>query len=103
MYQSFILISNPPPLVYHSIPFALFVWVDIIISSFFWCYVCVFIVVVVVIANQNRTRLVRLIQRLNICRCLSAEAVKGLSLSLEGIDDIHGGDSLSASMLGVGD
>mmetsp|Transcript_15951 Transcript_15951/g.24650 ORF Transcript_15951/g.24650 Transcript_15951/m.24650 type:complete len:129 (-) Transcript_15951:62-448(-) len=33
---------------------------------------------------------------------LSAETVKGLSLTLEGVDDIHGGDSLTASMLGVG-
>mmetsp|Transcript_10602 Transcript_10602/g.18054 ORF Transcript_10602/g.18054 Transcript_10602/m.18054 type:complete len:129 (-) Transcript_10602:63-449(-) len=33
---------------------------------------------------------------------LSAETVEGLSLTLEGVDDIHGGDSLTASMLGVG-
>jgi len=61
------------------------------------------LVIVVAIAHRNRTRLLRLIQRLNISRCLSAEAVKGLALSLEGIDDIHCGDSLSARMLGVGD
>ncbi|KAL7537938.1 hypothetical protein ACHAXR_008177, partial [Thalassiosira sp. AJA248-18] len=34
---------------------------------------------------------------------LSAETVEGLSLTFQGIDDIHGGDSLTASMLGVGD
>ena len=34
---------------------------------------------------------------------LSAEAVKSLALALEGIDNIHGGDSLAASVLGVGD
>jgi hypothetical protein len=34
---------------------------------------------------------------------LSAETVEGLSLTLEGVDDIHGGDSLTASVLGVGD
>ena len=33
---------------------------------------------------------------------LSAETVEGLSLTLEGVDDIHSGDSLTASMLGVG-
>ena len=33
---------------------------------------------------------------------LTSESVKSLSLSLESIDDIHGGDSLSASVLGVG-
>ena len=31
------------------------------------------------------------------------EAVEGASLSLEGVDDIHGGDCLAASVLGVGD
>ena len=34
---------------------------------------------------------------------LSAEAVEGLALTLEGVDDVHGGDGLSASVLGVGD
>eukprot|EP00579_Thalassiosira_antarctica_P026665 CAMPEP_0202028350 /NCGR_PEP_ID=MMETSP0905-20130828/63405_1 /ASSEMBLY_ACC=CAM_ASM_000554 /TAXON_ID=420261 /ORGANISM="Thalassiosira antarctica, Strain CCMP982" /LENGTH=139 /DNA_ID=CAMNT_0048592051 /DNA_START=61 /DNA_END=480 /DNA_ORIENTATION=- len=42
------------------------------------------------------------------CQCastdnLSAKTVEGLSLPLEGVDDIHGSDSLTASMLGVGD
>ena len=42
------------------------------------------------------------------CQCalsdnLSAKTVEGLSLPLEGIDYIHGSDSLMASMLGVGD
>jgi hypothetical protein len=83
-----------------------FVRVDIKISScviFLWYIYFIVFVVVVIIANQNRSRLLHLIQRLNIFRRLSSEAVKGLSLSLEGIDDVHGGDSLSASMLGVGD
>ena len=34
---------------------------------------------------------------------LSSEAVEGASLSLEGVDDIEGSDSLSAGVLGVGD
>ena len=34
---------------------------------------------------------------------LSAETVEGLSLTLEGVDDIHGDDSLTAGVLGVGD
>jgi hypothetical protein len=34
---------------------------------------------------------------------LSAETVEGLSLTLESIDDIHCGDSLTAGVLGVGD
>ena len=34
---------------------------------------------------------------------LTAEAVEGLSLTLEGVDDVHGRDSLAASVLGVGD
>ena len=34
---------------------------------------------------------------------LSAEAVEGAALALERVDDIHGGDGLPASVLGVGD
>ena len=34
---------------------------------------------------------------------LTSESVEGLALPLEGVDDIHGGDSLPASVLGVGD
>ena len=34
---------------------------------------------------------------------LSTEAIQGLSLSLEGIDYIHGCNSLSACVFGVGD
>ena len=33
---------------------------------------------------------------------LTAEAVEGAALALERVDDIHGGDRLSASVLGVG-
>ena len=33
---------------------------------------------------------------------LTAESVEGTSLTLEGVDDIHGGDSLPLSVLGVG-
>ncbi|EJK66205.1 hypothetical protein THAOC_12887 [Thalassiosira oceanica] len=36
-------------------------------------------------------------------RRLSAEAVEGLSLSLQGVDDVHGRDGLAAGVLGVGD
>ena len=34
---------------------------------------------------------------------LSAESVQGTSLTLQSIDDIHGGDSLPLGVLGVGD
>ena len=34
---------------------------------------------------------------------LTAEAVEGAALPLEGIDDIHGGDSLPLGVFGVGD
>jgi len=34
---------------------------------------------------------------------LTTESVKGLSLTLEGVDNVHGSNSLTASMLGVGD
>ena len=34
---------------------------------------------------------------------LTSESVEGASLSLEGIDDVHGGDCLPLSVLGVGD
>ena len=34
---------------------------------------------------------------------LAAETVQGAALALERVDDIHGGDGLSASVLGVGD
>ena len=33
---------------------------------------------------------------------LSAEAVEGLALALEGVDDVHGGDGLPPGVLGVG-
>ena len=36
-------------------------------------------------------------------RCLTTESVQGTSLSFEGIDYIHGGDSLPLGVLGVGD
>ena len=35
--------------------------------------------------------------------CLTSETVQGLSLTLKGVDNIHGCDGLSASVLGVGD
>ena len=34
---------------------------------------------------------------------LTSESVQSTSLSLESIDDIHGGDGLPLGMLGVGD
>ena len=34
---------------------------------------------------------------------LSAETVQGASLALQGVDDVHGGDSLALGVLGVGD
>ena len=34
---------------------------------------------------------------------LTSESVQGTSLPLEGIDDIHGGDSLPLGVFGVGD
>ena len=34
---------------------------------------------------------------------LSAKTVEGLSLALEGVDNVHSSDSLPASVLGVGD
>ena len=37
-----------------------------------------------------------------IC-CLTTETVKGAALPLKGVDDVHGGDGLPASVLGVGD
>ncbi len=59
-------------------------WVDIIISS------CDFVAAMppcYEVATDN----------------LSAETVEGLSLTLEGVDNIHSDDSLTASMLGVSD
>ena len=35
-------------------------------------------------------------------RCLTSEAVQGAALALEGVHDVHSGDSLAASVLGVG-
>ena len=34
--------------------------------------------------------------------CLTSEAVQGAALALEGVDNIHSGDGLPASVLGVG-
>ncbi len=36
-------------------------------------------------------------------RFLTAESVEGAALALQGVDDVHGGDSLPLGMLGVGD
>ena len=33
---------------------------------------------------------------------LAAEAIQGAALALEGVHDVHGGDGLAASVLGVG-
>jgi hypothetical protein len=35
--------------------------------------------------------------------CLDTEPVEGSALSLEGVDDIEGGDGLALGVLGVGD
>ena len=35
--------------------------------------------------------------------CLTSESVQGMSLPLEGIDIVHGGDSLPLGVFGVGD
>ena len=34
---------------------------------------------------------------------LTAESVEGTALTLQSVDDIHGGDGLSLGVLGVGD
>jgi hypothetical protein len=34
---------------------------------------------------------------------LASEPIQSFSLTLQGIDDVHGGDGLSAGVLGVGD
>ncbi len=39
----------------------------------------------------------------NRIRCLATETIEGSALPLQSIDDIHGGDGLPLSMLGVGD
>ena len=68
--------------------------VDIIISSdFYWVFWFCFVVRI----DTTSRRLVHVLRR------LPAESVEGLSLPLEGIDDIHGGDRLPARMLSVGD
>ena len=35
--------------------------------------------------------------------CLTSESVQGAALTLQSVDDIHGGDSLAACVLSVGD
>jgi len=35
--------------------------------------------------------------------CLTSESVKGLSLTLQGVNHVHGGDGLAAGVLRVGD
>ena len=35
--------------------------------------------------------------------CLTSESVEGTSLTLQSVDDIHGGDGLPLGVLGVGD
>ena len=72
-------------------------------------------------ASQFKLNLVRWFVALRnaefvgVCKCsnehglqrkaqdLSSESVQGASLSLKSVDDVHGSDGLSASMLGVSD
>jgi hypothetical protein len=35
--------------------------------------------------------------------CLTPESIQGLSLTLQGVDNVHGGDSLPPGVLSVGD
>lgn len=49
--------------------------------------------------HAEKTRVVRG----RIKRNLSAETVEGAALTLERVDDVHGGDSLALGVLGVGD
>ena len=48
---------------------------------------------------DGRVLQIKLMMRL---KCLTTETVKGTALSLEGIDNIKSGDSLTSGMLGVG-
>mmetsp|Transcript_29798 Transcript_29798/g.44203 ORF Transcript_29798/g.44203 Transcript_29798/m.44203 type:complete len:120 (-) Transcript_29798:58-417(-) len=41
-------------------------------------------------------------QRIQGSQHLAAETVEGAALALERVDDVHGGDGLAASVLGVG-
>ena len=41
--------------------------------------------------------------RILAAHSLAAESVEGATLTLQGIDDIHGGDSLALGMFGVSD
>ena len=59
-------------------------WVEMIISSF-------------VFSKENC-----LFVRCEVS-CLTSETVKGLSLTLQGVDNVHGSDGLTTSMLSVGD
>ena len=53
--------------------------------------------------SHDLPRLRTTIHTLYISVCsLTSETVQGLSLSLQGIDDIHGSDGLSAGVLSVG-
>ena len=40
---------------------------------------------------------------LSLNASLTSESVQGTSLSFQGVDDVHGGDSLPLGVLGVGD
>jgi hypothetical protein len=54
----------------------------------------------------NRVDLIKssfvVVERCTFLGCLTSETVKGLSLALEGVHDVHGSDSLAAGVLGIG-
>lgn len=55
------------------------------------------------IGGSEKNRFVTCIERRESVSNLTAETVEGTALTLQGVDDIHGGDGLPFRVLGVGD
>ncbi len=53
--------------------------------------------------DLNRSDLLGVMVEKSQDESLTSESVEGTSLTFQGIDDIHGGDSLPLGVLGVGD
>ena len=53
--------------------------------------------------DLNRSDLLGVMVEKSQNESLTSESVEGTSLTFQGIDDIHGGDSLPLGVLGVGD
>ena len=76
---------------------------DDILCTFMMVKIRIFILFVLFVSFSTREKRDEFfsLKRKRLLTRLTAEAVQGLALSLQRVDDIHGGDRLSSGMFGV--